>query len=259
MFPVETEWPSLQVQHREALSPIKVPDVRLASSLDPIPTQQTISSEVIVPGLQRLVSAHSRDANARTIEPVTLATPTSSVWEQSAIQCGPTPWFAMETGRLHWMLANACLKFGEDFLRVLSAAWCFGRARRARFHDLCAVVHSSVASWKSSFPEGTPNVVARLCEFLSKEGLEKVLQSWAKQAVESDSHESLFGVACLLQLDGQDDQSREYFRVLAAGRARVCFKLSQPIFFLSSCNLVGELPKRVQAHIVPMVSHPAGW
>ncbi len=86
MFPVETEWPSLQVQHREALSPIKVPDVRLASSLDPIPTQQTISSEVIVPGLQRLVSAHSRDANARTIEPVTLATPTSSVWEQSAIQ-----------------------------------------------------------------------------------------------------------------------------------------------------------------------------
>lgn len=50
---------------------------------------------------------------------------------------------------------------------------------------------------------------------LSKEGLEKVLQSWAKQAVESDSHESLFGVACLLQLDGQDDRAREYFRVLA--------------------------------------------
>lgn len=215
MFPVETEWPSLQVQHREALSPIKVPDVRLASSLDPIPTQQTISSEVIVPGLQRLVSAHSRDANARTIEPVTLATPTSSVWEQSAIQWTDT---MVRDGDGKAAL-DACERMLEIRRGLPSGVYLRHgvlAALEGRDSTICA--QSFIQAWQAGSrlsPKELPMPLQDYVSSLSKEGLEKVLQSWAKQAVESDSHESLFGVACLLQLDGQDDRAREYFRVLA--------------------------------------------
>lgn len=215
MFPVETEWPSLQVQHREALSPIKVPDVRLASSLDPLPLQQAMPSEEIVSGVQRLVSTHSGDANARTFEPVTLATPTSSVWEQSAIQWTDTM-VRDGDGKAAWDACERMLEIRGGLPSGVYLRHAVLGALEGRDSAVCS--QSFIQAWQAGSrlsPKELPLPLHDYVSTLSKDGLEKVLQSWAKHAVESDSKESLFGVACLLQLDGQHDRAREYFRMLA--------------------------------------------